>query len=85
MVLDICTSGLDLISEITLIWARFSRDVRPFASGSLHPSVRAFFIKVPPRLLTSVNSDGRLSLDCQVPDPRGEEPGDVDQKCESPM
>ena len=84
MVLDICTSGLDLISEITLIRGRFSRGVRPFASESLHPSVRVSFTKPPSRLVTPANSDGRLSIDCQVPDPRGEEPGDVDQKYESP-
>ena len=84
MVLDIRTSGLD-ISEISLIRGRSSRDVRPFASESLPPSVRASFIKVPSRMVTSVNSDGGLSIDCQVPDPRGEEPGDVDQKYETPM
>jgi len=85
MVLDIRTSGLDIISKISLIRGRFSRGVRQFASESLPPSVRASFIKVTSRLVTSVNSDGGLSLDCQILDPRGEEPGDVDQKYESPM
>jgi len=85
MVLDICTSDLEVTKKITLIRGRFSRGVRPFASESLHPSVRVSFIKFPSGLVTPANSDGGLSLDCQVPDARGEEPGDVDQKYESPM
>jgi len=85
MVLDIRTSGLDIISEISLIRGRFSRDVRPFASESLPPSVRVSFIKVPSRMVTSVNSDGGLSIDCHIPNPRGEEPGDVDQKYDNPV
>ena len=85
VVLDIRTFGLDVISEITLIRGRFSREVRQFASESLPPSVRTSFIKVTSRLVTSVNSDGGLSLDCQILDSRGEKPGDVDQKYESPM
>ena len=85
MVLDIRTSCSDVINEITLIQGRFLRDVRPFASGSLPPSVRASFIKIPSSLVTSVNSDGGLSIDRHVPDPRGEEYGDVDQKYDSPM
>jgi len=80
MVLDLRTSGLDVISAIVLIRARFWRDVRLFASELLPSSVRAPFIKVPSHLITSANSDGGLSLDRQVLDPRGEELGDVDQK-----
>ena len=76
---------LSIINEITLIQGRFLKDVRPFASESLPPSVRASFIKIPSSLVTSVNSDGGLSIDRHVPDPRGEEYGDVDQKYDSPM
>ena len=83
MVLDLCTFNLDVNNEIGLIRGRFLRDLRQFASDFLPPSVRASFIEPPPRLVTSANSDGGLPLDCQVPNSRGEEFRDVDQKYES--
>ena len=48
MVLDFRTSNLDVNNEIVLIRGRFLRDLRPFASDFLPPSVRVSFTKLPP-------------------------------------
>jgi len=86
MVLDLRTPNLDVNNEIALIiGGRFLRDLRQFSSDFLPPSVRASFTKPPSRLVTSVNSDGGLPLNCQVPNFQGEEFRDVDQEYESPI
>jgi hypothetical protein len=58
MVLDLRAFDSDICNETILIKGRLSRGARRFASESSPGSVRMAPIELPPRLITSTNSDG---------------------------
>ena len=80
MVLDFRAFDYGIRNKFVLIKGRSSRGVQPFASEFSPSSVGVPLIEHLPCMITFVNSDGGLPLDCQVLDSRGKELRDVDQK-----